>query len=64
MTIRHIITSPNDLAELFRSHAATCKAAADSARARSVRDLWDAQAKVWNLAAGIAAATTFKPEAS
>lgn len=64
MAMTHNITSPADLAEVYRSHAGTCQAAANSARAKSERDLWEAQAKVWEHAAGIAAASTFKPEAS
>jgi len=62
MAMTHNITSPHDLADLYRSYGETCQAAANSARAKSERDLREAQAKVWERAAGIAAASIFKPE--
>jgi len=62
MTLRHIVSSPEDLAEVFRGRAKVCQQAADSVRAKHERDLWQVQAKAWSDAAGIAAATIFQPE--
>lgn len=62
MTLRHIVSCPADLAEVFRERAKVCRKAADSVRAKHERDLWEVQAKAWSAAASIAAATTFQPE--
>jgi hypothetical protein len=64
MTIRHIITTPADLAAIYRERSSVCQQAADTASAKHSRELWQTQANVWSDAANIAAVTLFKPEAS
>lgn len=64
MAMTHTITSPADLAADYRDKAAIAQRAADTASGRHQRELWQVQADIWSHAARIAAATTFKPEAS
>lgn len=64
MTIQHIITTPADLAAIYREWSRICQQAADTASAKHPKELWQTQANVWANAANIAAVTTFKPEAS
>lgn len=62
MTIRHIITTPADLAAIYRERSNICQQAADTASGRHQRELWQTQANVWADAADIAGVTIFKPE--
>lgn len=62
MTITHIITTPADLAAIYRQRANIAQRAADSCRAKHQRDCWQVEANIWTDAADIAATTLFQPE--
>lgn len=62
MTISYMITSPQDLGNMFRDYGETCEHAARTASGRHQRELWLEKAAIWKAAAGIASACVFKSE--